>query len=82
MQLNLFDLLIKIETMELFEGIHEVLEIPGLSFHFYCKKETTPFRKMGHITVLDENLDDALKKAQKAKEILKVKGSIKIWVSH
>ena len=29
---------------------------------------------MGHITVLDENLDDALKKAQKTKEILKVKG--------
>jgi 5-(carboxyamino)imidazole ribonucleotide synthase len=60
------------------EGIHEVLEIPGLSFHFYGKKETSPFRKMGHITVLDENLDVALKKAQKAKEILKVKGSIKI----
>lgn len=41
------------------------------------KKEATPFRKMGHITVLDENLDDALKKAQKAKEILKVKREYK-----
>jgi hypothetical protein len=27
-------------------------------------------------------LDEALKKAQIAKQILKVKGSIKIWVSH
>ena len=60
------------------EGIHEALEIPGLSFHFYGKKETSPFRKMGHITVLDEDLDIALEKAQVAKEILKVKGSIKI----
>ena len=60
------------------EGIHEALEIPGLSFHFYGKKETSPFRKMGHITVLDESLEEALKKAQIEKEILKVKGSIKI----
>ena len=60
------------------EGIHEALEISGLSFHFYGKKETSPFRKMGHITVLDESLDEALRKAQIAKEILKVKGSVKL----
>jgi 5-(carboxyamino)imidazole ribonucleotide synthase len=60
------------------EGIHEALEISGLSFHFYGKEQTSPFRKMGHITVLDESLDEALKKAQIAKQILKVKGSIKI----
>lgn len=60
------------------EGIHDALEIPELSFHFYGKKETKPFRKMGHITVLDANLDVALKKALKAKDILKIKGSKKI----
>jgi 5-(carboxyamino)imidazole ribonucleotide synthase len=60
------------------EGTHEALEISGLSFHFYGKEQTSPFRKMGHITVLDESLDEALKKAQIAKQILKVKGSIKI----
>ena len=60
------------------EGIHDALEIPELSFHFYGKKETKPFRKMGHITVLDDNLDIALKKALKAKDILKIKGSKKI----
>lgn len=64
------------------EGIHEALEIPELSFHFYGKKETKPFRKMGHITVLSEDLDEALKKALKAKDILKIRGSKKIWVSH
>jgi len=60
------------------EGIHEVLSMSGLSFHFYGKEQTSPFRKMGHITVLDEDLETALEKAQKAKQILKVKGTIKI----
>ena len=50
----------------------------NLAFNFYGKKETSPFRKMGHITVLDESLEEALKKAQIAKEILKVKGSVKL----
>ena len=60
------------------DGIHEALEIPELSFHFYGKSYTKPFRKMGHITVLDDDIDKALEKAMKAKEILKIKGSKKI----
>lgn len=57
------------------EGIHEALEIPELSFHFYGKTFTKPFRKMGHVTVLDDDINNALKKAMQAKDILKVKGS-------
>jgi 5-(carboxyamino)imidazole ribonucleotide synthase len=60
------------------EGIHDALEIPELSFHFYGKSFTKPFRKMGHITVLDDNVEVALAKAIKAKLILKVKGSKKV----
>jgi 5-(carboxyamino)imidazole ribonucleotide synthase len=60
------------------EGIHEALEIPELSFHFYAKSFTKPFRKMGHITVLDDDINKALEKAMQAKKILKVKGSKKI----
>lgn len=60
------------------DGIHDALEIPELSFHFYGKSFTKPFRKMGHITVLDDDIDKALAKAMKAKDILKVKGSKKI----
>lgn len=60
------------------EGIHDVLAIPELSFHFYGKSLTNPFRKMGHITVLDTTIDKALKKAMKAKNIIKIKGSKKI----
>ena len=57
------------------EGIHDALEIPELSFHFYGKSFTKPFRKMGHVTVLDDDPDEALKKAMKAKQLIKVKGS-------
>jgi len=60
------------------EGIHDALEIPELSFHFYGKSYTKPFRKMGHITVLDDDIDHALEKANRAKDILKIKGSKKI----
>jgi len=60
------------------DGIHDALEIPELSFHFYGKSFTKPFRKMGHVTVLDDNIEEALNKANKAKEILKIKGSKKV----
>jgi len=60
------------------EGIHDALEIPELSFHFYGKTFTKPFRKMGHITVLDDDIDKALEKANRAKQILKIKGSKRI----
>jgi 5-(carboxyamino)imidazole ribonucleotide synthase len=66
------------EGEPIIEGIHDALEIPELSFHFYAKSFTKPFRKMGHITVLDDDIDKALEKAMKAKSILKIKGSKKI----
>lgn len=66
------------EGEPIIEGIHDALEIPELSFHFYAKSFTKPFRKMGHITVLDDDIDKALAKAMKAKNILKIKGSKKI----
>ncbi len=60
------------------DGIHDALEIPELSFHFYGKSFTKPFRKMGHVTVLDDDINKALEKAMKAKDILKIKGSKKV----
>jgi 5-(carboxyamino)imidazole ribonucleotide synthase len=66
------------EGEPIIEGIHEALEIPELSFHFYGKSFTKPFRKMGHITVLDDDIDKALDKAMKAKNVLKIKGSKRI----
>lgn len=53
-------------------GLEEALAIKGLSLHFYGKKETRPYRKMGHFTVVDRDVERALEKALKAKKILKV----------
>lgn len=60
----------------IYENIEEVLEIPGVYIHIYGKRETFPYRKMGHITVIDKDLQRAIEKAKKVKERLKVKGSI------
>lgn len=55
-----------------FKGIEEVLSIPGVSLHIYGKKITRPFRKMGHLTIIDKNIEKAIKKAKKIKKIIKV----------
>lgn len=57
------------------EGLADALAIPGLAFHFYDKKHTRPLRKMGHITILDDNLDQALIKLQQAQTGLKIIGT-------
>lgn len=55
-----------------YQGIESILEMEGVSAHFYGKKETRPFRKMGHVTVIDENAENALKKARLAKKQIQV----------
>lgn len=55
-----------------YDGIREVMEIPGTAVHLYGKEETRPFRKMGHITITDRDLEVARKKARKVKDIIKV----------
>lgn len=57
----------------LIEGLPAALAIPGLSFHWYDKMTTRPFRKMGHITILDDSLDRAITSIQDIKNILKIK---------
>ena len=58
-------------------GIRDALTIPGMSLHFYGKKITKPFRKMGHITVTDKNIKKAIEKAKKAKSLLRVRSKQK-----
>lgn len=57
-----------------YEGFKEVLKIPGTYLHIYGKKETFPLRKMGHITIIDRDLNNAIEKAKIVKEKIKVKG--------
>jgi len=55
-----------------YKGLEECMKIDGVHIHIYGKKITKPFRKMGHITIVDNNIDKALKKAVIIKEKLKV----------
>ncbi len=61
------------EGKALYEGMQQVLAIPGVNIHLYGKKNTKPFRKMGHVTVIDNSLKAAKEKATIVKETLKVK---------
>lgn len=45
------------------EGYDEILKIPGVYVHLYGKKDSKPMRKLGHITILGEDVKDARKKA-------------------
>ncbi len=56
-----------------YEGLSKVLAIEGVKVHLYGKQRTRPSRKMGHVTVLSENLEEAFQKAEIVKSILKVK---------
>jgi len=56
-----------------YEGLTECMGMSGIKIHIYGKKETKPFRKMGHVTVIDQSIDSAKEKAKKVSSILKVK---------
>jgi len=61
------------EGLVYYEGFAECMSIEGVKIHLYGKNNTRPFRKMGHVTILDNSVEKALKKAKKVKKLLKVK---------
>lgn len=61
------------EGLVKYEGLTECLSIEGTKIHIYGKKETKPYRKMGHVTILDKSIEVAKSKAKKVLETLKVK---------
>lgn len=56
----------------IYQNIEEIMAMDGVTPHIYGKKQTRPFRKMGHVTIVNENIDSARKTAQKVKELIKV----------
>lgn len=56
-----------------YENIEEVLRTEGAYIHLYGKEDTKPFRKMGHITVCNSNLEEAKETARKFLSEVKVK---------
>ncbi|WP_162416820.1 5-(carboxyamino)imidazole ribonucleotide synthase [Cyclobacterium roseum] len=57
----------------LVEGLDEAINMKGVYLHLYGKKLTKPFRKMGHVTVLEADVDRLKEKAQRIKELIKIK---------
>jgi 5-(carboxyamino)imidazole ribonucleotide synthase len=55
-----------------YEGLQDVLQIDNAFVHIYGKQQTKPGRKMGHITVLSNEKQDLIHKANKIKQALKV----------
>ncbi len=55
-----------------YNGLEEVLAWPGVYVHLYGKKQTKPFRKMGHVTILDSNMENLKKKVNFVKQTLKI----------
>lgn len=55
-----------------YENIEEIMKMDGVTPHIYGKKITRPFRKMGHVTIINKDLGEARKTAEKVKNSIKV----------
>ncbi len=55
-----------------YKNMEKIMAMPGVTPHIYGKKQTRPFRKMGHVTIVNEDITEARKIAQKVKETIKV----------
>jgi 5-(carboxyamino)imidazole ribonucleotide synthase len=55
-----------------YENIDEIMKIDGVTPHIYGKKQTRPFRKMGHVTIVHKDINEARKIAEKVKKTIKV----------
>ncbi len=54
-----------------YEGLCDCMEVEGAKFHIYGKTRTKPYRKMGHVTVLESDVSRALEKARFIKDNLR-----------
>jgi 5-(carboxyamino)imidazole ribonucleotide synthase len=55
-----------------YEHIEKIMSLEGVTPHIYGKKETRPFRKMGHVTIVNKDLTEARKIAEQVKKTIKV----------
>jgi 5-(carboxyamino)imidazole ribonucleotide synthase len=55
-----------------YQNIEAIMNMDGVTPHIYGKKQTRPFRKMGHVTIVNENINEARKVAAEVKVQIKV----------
>jgi 5-(carboxyamino)imidazole ribonucleotide synthase len=56
-----------------YDGVEECLALDGVHIHLYGKALTSPFRKMGHVTITGDTIQAAMQKADFVKKTLKVR---------
>lgn len=55
-----------------YQNIETIMNMDGVTPHIYGKKDTRPFRKMGHVTIVNEDLNKARRIAAEVKKAIKV----------
>ncbi|WP_232779961.1 5-(carboxyamino)imidazole ribonucleotide synthase [Capnocytophaga canimorsus] len=55
-----------------YENIEQIMAMQGVTPHIYGKRQTRPFRKMGHVTIVNPNLSKAREIAQEVKQTIRV----------
>ena len=55
-----------------YKNIENIMTLDGVTPHIYGKKQTRPFRKMGHVTIVNEDINEARKVAEEVKGLIKV----------
>jgi 5-(carboxyamino)imidazole ribonucleotide synthase len=55
-----------------YQGLEDVLKFSGVYLHLYGKATTKPNRKMGHVTIVDDDILKARQKAKLVKRTLRV----------
>lgn len=56
----------------LYKNIEEIMAMDGVTPHIYGKKQTRPFRKMGHVTIVNKNINKAREIAENVKRTIEV----------
>lgn len=56
----------------MYENIEQIMAMEGVTPHIYGKKETRPFRKMGHVTIVNPNINKARQIAEQVKNTIRV----------
>jgi 5-(carboxyamino)imidazole ribonucleotide synthase len=56
----------------LYENIEKIMAIEGVTPHIYGKRQTRAFRKMGHVTIVNEDMVAARKIAEEVKNSIRV----------
>lgn len=60
-----------------YTGLEDALNIPGVNPHLYGKSTVKPHRKMGHVTVTGDNMEEVQSKLLKLLSDLRVDGTSK-----